>query len=73
VSASGQKIYVWPIPTSKEVSEHRIERVRMTLKTHSLDPSTRHTRIGFEVQNPVSERYPNGRFEAGRPVTIVIE
>ncbi|MBI2803618.1 MAG: hypothetical protein HYX68_01375 [Planctomycetes bacterium] len=73
VSASGQKIYVWPIPTSKEVSEHRIERVRMTLKTHALDPSTRHTRIGFEVQNPVSERYPNGRFEAGRPVTIVIE
>jgi WD40 repeat protein len=73
VSASGQKIYLWTIPSAKEVSEHRIERVRMTLKTQQLDSSTRNTRVGFEVFNEFSERYPNGRFEVGRPVTIVIE
>ncbi|MSQ95448.1 MAG: hypothetical protein EXR98_12945 [Gemmataceae bacterium] len=73
VSASGQKIYRWAIPTLKEVSEHRVEKVRMTLKSHALDSSTRMSRIGFEVINEFSARYPNGRFEAGRPVTIVIE
>jgi WD40 repeat protein len=73
VSASGQKIYMWNIPSAKEVSEHRIERVRMTLKTQSLDASTRQTRVGFEVVNEFSARYPNGRYEAGRPVTIVID
>ena len=30
-------------------------------------------RIGFEVANPVTPRHPQGRFEAGRPVTIVID
>ena len=45
----------------------------MTLKTQSLDSSTRQTRVGFEVINEFSERFPNGRFEAGRPVTIVID
>jgi hypothetical protein len=39
----------------------------LTLKTQTLDPSTRQIRVGFEVANP------NGRFEAGRPVTIVID
>jgi WD40 repeat protein len=67
VSASGSKIYVWPIPTAKEVAEHRIERVRMTLSSQSIDPATKQTRLGFEVPNPT------GRFEAGRPVTIVID
>jgi WD40 repeat protein len=67
VSASGQKIYLWNIPTAKEVSDHRMEGVRMTLKTQTLDPSTRQTRVGFEVDNK------DGRFEAGRPVTIVID
>jgi WD40 repeat protein len=67
VSASGQKIHVWSIPTEKVVSEHRITNRQMTLKTHTLDPSTKQSRVGFEVANP------GGRFEAGRPVTIVIE
>lgn len=73
VSASGQRVYLWGIPTPEEVNEHPIENVRLTLKTHSIDPGTKQTRIGFEVANPTSERYPHGRFEAGRPVTIVID
>lgn len=67
VSASGSKIYVWSIPTPDEVKEHRIERVRMTLNSQAIDPATKQTRIGFEVPNLT------GRFEAGRPVTIVID
>jgi WD40 repeat protein len=73
VSAASRNLYVWSIPTPAEVNEHRIERVPMTLINQSLDPNTRVSRIGFEVANPVSERYPTGRFEAGRPVTIVID
>ncbi len=73
VSASGNKIYRWAIPSAKDVSEHRVERVRMTLKTPALDSSTQTTRVGFEVMNEFSDRYPNGRFEPGRPVTIVID
>jgi WD40 repeat protein len=73
VSASGQKIYVWPIPTPKEVSEHRITDVPISLISHSLDASTRQSRIGFEIPNPPTREFPKGRFESGRPVTIVIE
>lgn len=73
VSASGHRIYLWEIPTPAEVGEHRIENVRLTLKTQSLDPVQHTTRVGFEVANPVTPRYPHGRFEAGRPVTIVID
>jgi WD40 repeat protein len=72
VSASGARLYVWAIPSEKEVNEHRLEDVPMTLISQSIDPTTRLTRIGFGIANPTSERYPNGRFEAGRPVTIVI-
>jgi WD40 repeat protein len=73
VSSSGQKLYVWSIPTPKEVAEHRIADVPITLKSHMLDPATKQTRIGFAVENPPLPGYPNGRFEVGRPVTIVIE
>lgn len=73
VSASGNRIYVWAIPSEKEVNDHRLEKVPMTLSNNTLDPTTRVSRIGFGIDNPVSERYPNGRFEAGRPVVIVIE
>jgi WD40 repeat protein len=73
VSASGQRIYLWSIPTPGDVDAHRIENVPLTLKTRTLDPSTKQTRVGFEVTNPFSDQYPHGRFEAGRPVTIVID
>ncbi|MBM3995245.1 MAG: hypothetical protein FJ303_13990 [Planctomycetes bacterium] len=74
VSASGQKIYVWSIPTQDDIATHPIRNVPISLISHSIDPSTKQSRIGFEVQNrPEFPRYPNGRFEAGRPVTIVIE
>jgi WD40 repeat protein len=67
VSASGKNICKWFIPTEKEVSKHRITKRQMTLRTHSLDPSTKQSRVGFEVANP------GGLFEAGRPATIVID
>ncbi|MSU77066.1 MAG: hypothetical protein EXS16_03110 [Gemmataceae bacterium] len=73
VSASGSIVYLWNIPTVAEVGSQRIPDVPLTLRTHSLDHATKMSRIGFEVPNPVSDRYPNGRFEVGRPVTIVIE
>jgi len=73
VSASGNRIYVWAIPSEKDVNEHRLEKVPMTLINQTLDPTTRVSRIGFGIDNPISERYPNGRFEAGRPVVIVID
>jgi WD40 repeat protein len=73
VSGAGHRLYVWAVPTAKEIAEHRIENVPLTLKTQSIDPTTKQTRIGFEVANQFSPRYPNGRFEAGRPVTIVID
>ena len=67
VSASGQKIYMWPIPTKAEVAAHPIPKVRMTLKSQTLDTVTRMIRVGFEVDNS------NLRLEPGRPVTIVID
>jgi WD40 repeat protein len=67
VSASGQKIYVWSIPDKQSISNHRIKGVPITMKTHSLDMNTRQSRVGFEIANP------DGRFEAGRSATIVIE
>ena len=73
VSASGTRLYLWAIPTPEEVDEHRVHEVRMTLKTANVDGGSGTSRIGFEVPNPASPRYPNGRFEAGRPVTIVID
>lgn len=73
VSASGHKVYVWTIPTKHEIDKHRIKDVQMTLISHTLDASTRQTRIGFEVPNLSTPEHPNGRFEAGRPVKIVIE
>lgn len=74
VSGSGQKIYLWNLPTPPEVKEHRLENIPLTIKSQTLDPGSRQTRVGFEVANPpVLPRYPNGRFEAGRPVTIVID
>lgn len=73
VSGSGTNVYLWAIPTPVEVNEHRIQRVPLTLKTQNIDTITRNIRIGFEVSNMVTENNPNGRFEAGRPVTIVID
>jgi WD40 repeat protein len=74
VSGSGQKVYLWNLPDQDEVKKHRLENIPLTIKSQTLDTSTRTTRIGFEVANPPEPpRYPNGRFEAGRPVTIVID
>jgi WD40 repeat protein len=73
VSGSGQKVYLWKLPTEEEVEKHLLKNVPLTIKSQSLDPGSRQTRVGFEVPNPSRPGYPNGRFEAGRPVTIVID
>ncbi len=73
VSASGHKVYLWTIPTPAEVRAHRVPNVQMTLSSHSLDAGTKQSRIGFEVDNRPTREYPNGRFEAGRQITIVID
>lgn len=67
VSASKHNLYVWPVPGKDEVKQHRIENVKLTLVSQSLDAGTRQMRIGFEVSNP------SGRLLPGRPVTIVID
>ncbi len=66
VSASGTKVYQWSIPTATEVAGNQLKDVRMTLFNQNLD-ATRNGRVGFEILNA------DGRFEAGRPVTIVID
>jgi WD40 repeat protein len=73
VSASGNRIYIWAIPSEKDADEHRLKNVPMSFVNLMIDPTTRMSRVGFGIDNPISERYPNGRFEAGRPVVIVIE
>jgi WD40 repeat protein len=73
VSGSGGKIFVWSIPTPAEVKDHRVEGVPIRLGADNLEYGTRQGRLTIHVANPPSERYPNGRFEAGRPVTIVID
>ena len=73
VSASKGLIYAWPVPSDAEISQNRLENVRMTLINQAVDPGTRQVRIGFEVANPPTATYPNGRFVTGRPVTIVID
>ena len=73
VSGSGKSLYIWSIPTPAEVEDHPIRGVPMTLMNQTLDSGTNTGRVGFHVDNLISDRYPKGRFEAGRPVTIVIE
>ena len=73
VSGSGGKIFVWSIPTPAEVKDHRVERVPIRLGADNLEYGTRQGRLTIHVANPPTEKYPNGRFEAGRPVTIVID
>jgi WD40 repeat protein len=67
------QIFLWPLPSQKEVDEHPIRNVRVRLVNDSLNPSTRQVSIGVEVPNPPTPEYPTGRLEPGRPVTIVIE
>ena len=67
VSAAGHKIYGWSIPTPAEVADHCVPDVPLTLINQNLEPGTKTGRVGFRMPNP------NGRFEAGRPVRIVID
>ena len=46
---------------------------RVILVGSSLDEGSRQIRVGVEVANPPTERYPEGRFKPGGPVTIVID
>ena len=55
------------MPTKKDVDNHRIPNVPLTLLGRDVSAGNRQVRVGVEVQNP------NGRLTPGRPVTIVIE
>ena len=65
-------VYVWTLPTTKEVAEHRIENVKVSLLSKTLDPNTHQARIAVDVPNPVSPQYPDGRLIPGKAVTVVI-
>ncbi len=76
LAISGSKdgyVYLWAIPTPGEVEQHRLQGLRLTLLSRTVDASSRQGRIGLEVRNPVDARHPHGRLMPGRPVTIVIE
>lgn len=75
-AASGTKdgyVYLWPIPSKEEVQNHRIRDVPLSTVNPTLDVASRQIRIGVEVPNEFSSRYPNGRLLSNRPVTIVID
>lgn len=75
-AVSGTKdgfVYIWTVPTTKEVESHPIENVRVRLVTNILDPTTRQMKIAVDVPNPPTPQNPNGRLIPGRPVTIVID
>lgn len=68
-AASGTKdgnVYLWPVPSKKEVEAHRIMNVPVTLFSRNVEAG-RQIRVGVEVPNPT------GRLIPGRPVTIVME
>lgn len=68
-AASGSKdgnVYLWPVPSKKDVAEHRIMNVPVTLFSRSVETG-RQIRVGVEVPNTT------GRLMPGRPVTIVME
>ena len=79
-AVSGSKdghVYVWNLPTRKQVEEHRIrtdkngEPLTLTYVDRALDASK--IRIGVEVQNPETAEHPHGRLIPGRRVTVVVE
>jgi len=59
-------VYLWRLPSPKDVASHATTGV-VTLVGASLDATSRSMRVGVEVSNP------DGRFNPGRPVTIVVE
>lgn len=75
-AASGSKdgfVYLWPMPTKEEVENHRIRDVPLSTINPILDVATNQIRIGIEVPNQFSPRFPSGRLLSNRPVTIVID
>lgn len=75
MAISGTKegyLYLWTLPSSREVAEHATEGV-VTLVGSSVDAGSRQIPIRVEVTNAPSADYPEGRFSPGRPVTIVIQ
>lgn len=66
-------VYLWGVPTAKQVQDHPIRNVPLTLIGQSLDASSRQVRIGAMVANPAGAEHPGGRLLPGRPVTIVID
>lgn len=73
VSGAGKKVYVWAIPSPVDVKNHCVKDVPIHLNPTNLEFGTSQGRLVIVLDNEASEKYPNGRFEAGRPVTIVID
>lgn len=70
-NAAGE-IYLWKLPTDKQIDEFRIEQVPVRLLSQSIDRNTHQALIAVDVFNPTSDEYPNGRLLPGRSVTVVI-
>ncbi len=70
-NAAGE-IYLWKLPTDKQIDDFRIVNVPVRLLSQSIDPNTHQARIAVDVENPTSEEYPNGRLLPGKSVTVVI-
>jgi len=66
------QIYLWPLPSKEDVDNHQIKNVRLRIRDAGLNVSTR-INVTADILNPASEQFPKGRYEPGRPVTIVIE
>jgi len=67
-AVSGTKdamVYLWPLPTRKDVRTHRIENVKLSQVSQNVE--TRQVRVGVEIMNG------DGRLIPGQPVTIVLE
>jgi WD40 repeat protein len=67
-AVSGTKdglVYIWPVPTTKEIDGQRIHNLPVTEVGSQVDQSRK--RIGVDVLNV------DGRLSPGRPVTIVLD
>lgn len=64
-------VYIWPIPTTEQVANHRMKNIKITNVNMTID-ANRQIKVTAEVPNQFSAEYPNGRLLAGRAVTMVI-
>ncbi len=66
------QIYLWPLPSTKEIANYAIRDVFVHFADGGLNASTGQRIIKVEVPNPPTTQNPKGRLEPGRQVTFVI-